>query len=364
MLAESDRPSTAHPSTQSMHAETLPTHTPALFAAAVERAASLLAAGEVVALPTETVYGLAANALDPKAVARIFAIKGRPMINPLIVHIGRPSMVEQVASEWPAHAQKLAEAFWPGPLTLVVRKAHGIPSVVTAGGETVGIRFPYHPFMPAVIRTCGFPLAAPSANLANCLSPTSAQHVADQLGDRIPLIVDGGSSSVGIESTVVDVTGPVPRILRPGMITAEDLRRVLGGISDETTGNSKVETTETAPFPSEPLRSPGQLARHYAPKARLLVWNWKDDDDLWRQLLREEVAVDHVRIVARHVIPSGNQFPHVHVIPDDPEAFARALYGELHSCDDSGAKLVVIEAPPNEPAWEGIIDRLTRASTT
>ena len=211
-----------------LHAEILPTHTAALFAAAVRRAAEALRAGEVVALPTETVYGLAANALDAAAVEKIFQIKGRPALNPVIVHVAGLEMARRCVGEWPAAAERLAASFWPGPLTLVLPRAREIPGIVTAGGTTVGVRWPGHPFIQAVIRECGFPLAAPSANPSNQISPTNAEHVRKALGGKIGLIVDGGQSQVGIESTVLDVTVSPPRVLRPGMIHEESLRAALG----------------------------------------------------------------------------------------------------------------------------------------
>ena len=180
-------------------AEILPTHTPFLFRAAVKAAADLLTAGEVVALPTETVYGLAANAMDPEAVARIYAIKRRPSHNPIIVHVDGVTMAKRCVVAWPEAAQKLADAFWPGPITFVLPKSDLIPSIVSAGGDTVGVRWPGHPIMREVIKACGFPLAAPSANPSNSLSPTNAQHVRKGLGDRLPLIVDGGQAQIGIE---------------------------------------------------------------------------------------------------------------------------------------------------------------------
>ena len=183
-----------------MKTEILPTHTPELFKKSVRRTAELLRAGEVAALPTETVYGLAANALDETAVAKIFQIKGRPSHNPIIVHVASSDLARNCVTQWPELAEKFARAFWPGPLTLVLPRAERIPAVVTAGGPTVGIRWPGHPFMQAVIRECGFPLAAPSANLSNQVSPTNVEHVRQQLEGRIPLIVDGGQSQVGIES--------------------------------------------------------------------------------------------------------------------------------------------------------------------
>lgn len=253
-----------------MRARILPTHGPELLAAAVEQAAELLQAGELVALPTETVYGLAANALNAKAVAKVFAVKGRPPDNPLIVHVAGVEMARRCVAEWPAVAQKLAHAFWPGPLTLVLPKAACVPSIVTAGGATVGVRWPSHPVIQAVIRACGFPLAAPSANRFAELSPTTAAHVQKSLGDSIPLIVDGGQTPVGIESTVMDLTERPPRLLRPGMIHAEALLAVTGELSSGGAG-----------APGEaPLRSPGQLPQHFALRVKLVVWSWADEAEL------------------------------------------------------------------------------------
>ncbi len=334
-------------------AEVLSTHTPSLFAAAVERAVAALGQGEVVALPTETVYGLAANALNSEAVARIFRIKGRPGSNPIIVHVASRALALRCAREWPALADRLAAAFWPGPLTLVVPRSDLIPDVVTAGGETVGIRWPQHPFMQAVIREADFPIAAPSANLSNQISPTSADHVARSLGDRLRLIVDGGDANVGLESTVVDLTSPVPRVLRPGMIALPDLERAAG------------VKFESAPRPGGgggALRSPGLLPKHYAPRARLVVLDWSDESDLQRQLATFAVNPDKLWILAHSCVPLSGNYLHVCVIPDDPEAYARALYGELHRCDEAGAELIAVERPPEGPAWAAVADRLGRAS--
>ncbi len=331
--------------------EFLSTHTPELFAAAVRRAAELLRAGEVVALPTETVYGLAANALDELAVAKIFQTKGRPANNPIIVHVASLEMAGRCVKAFPAAAEKLAKAFWPGPLTLVLPRSEIIPDVVTAGGETVGIRWPGHPFIQAVIRECGFPLAAPSANLSERVSPTNAEHVRAQLGGKIPLIVDGGQSQVGIESTVLDLTVPPPRVLRPGMIHAESLAAVIGNIQHSTFN-----------IQHSGLRSPGLLKKHYSPKAKLLVLNWRDDQDLCRQLSTRNHQLSTISVIAHTHIPSGEAFAGVSVVPHDAEAFARALYAELHRCDETGAKLIVVEAPPELPEWAGIADRLRRAA--
>ena len=336
-------------------AEILSTHTPALFRDAVRRAAELLTAGELVALPTETVYGLAANALDSAAVAKIFAAKGRPAHNPIIVHVAGLAMAKRCVSQWPAAADRLAAAFWPGPLTLVLPRSPDIPDAVTAGGPTVGIRWPGHPFMQAVIRQCGFPLAAPSANRSNGISPTNAAHVRKSLGDRLRLIVDGGQSQVGIESTVIDLTGTPPRVLRPGMIHEESLVAALGKGSSKNL-NAKPDNKSPA------LRSPGQLRKHYAPQARLVVLAWQDEADLRRQIGRLNFAVDQSQVIAHTRIPSGEGFGGVSVIPHDAEAFARAIYAELHRCDDTGAKLIVVEALPDDPEWRAIADRLARAA--
>ena len=333
-------------------AEVLPTHTRELFEAAVRRAAELLRAGEVVALPTETVYGLAANALDAGAVARIFEIKGRPAHNPIIVHVASAAMARRCVADWPAAAEKLAGAFWPGPLTLVLPRSKEIPPLVTAGGPTVGVRWPSHPFIQAVIRACDFPLAAPSANLSNRVSPTNAEHVLKDLGDQVRLIVDGGQSQVGIESTVLDVSVSPPRLLRPGMIHEPALLAVIGGLA------------LTSPNTAEVLKSPGQLARHYSPKAKLVVLSWQTDAELRKAIAARHLSLAACHIIAHTRIPAGDGLGRVSVIPHDAEAFARALYAELHACDEAGAELIVVEALPETSEWLAIADRLKRAAAT
>ena len=335
-----------------MNTEILSTHTPELFRKAVLRAVELLREGEVVSLPTETVYGLAANALDEKAVAKIFRIKGRPANNPIIVHVASLEMAKRCAKHWPEPAAKLSKAFWPGPLTLVLPRAGKIPEIVTAGGETVGIRWPSHPFIQAVIRECDFPLAAPSANLSSHVSPTNAGHVHAQLDGKIPLIVDGGQSQVGIESTVLDLTETPPQILRPGMIHAESLAAVCGEV---TSDRWQVAGKEM-------LRSPGLPQKHYSPKAKLLVLKWHDSEELNAHLVTCHLSPVTCFIIAHTRIPSGGNFGGVSVIPHDAEAFARALYAELHRCDEAGARLIVVETPPDLPEWIGITDRLRRAA--
>lgn len=335
-----------------MNTEILPAHTPELFQNAVRRATAMLRAGEVVALPTETVYGLAANALDARAVAKIFEIKGRPAHNPIIVHVASLEMARRCADTFSALAGQLAKAFWPGPLTLVLPRAQAVPKIVTAGGETVGIRWPSHPLIQAVIRECDFPLAAPSANLSNRISPTNAAHVQKQLAGLIPAIVDGGQSGVGIESTVIDLTVAPPQVLRPGMIHRESL--TAAGMS----GIALAEPSEMGV-----LKSPGQLKKHYAPKAKLLVLNWRDDAELKLKIQSSKSNIQNCHIIAHTRIPQAETFVRVSVIPHDAEAFARAIYAELHRCDEAGAQTIVVEAPPDTPEWSGIADRLRRAAS-
>lgn len=336
--------------------QVLPTHTKPLFDAAVRRVVSALRAGEVVALPTETVYGLAANAFDARAVEKIFAVKGRPSHNPIIVHVADHALARCCVRDWPAAAERLAAAFWPGALTLVLPRSARVPDVVTAGGETVGIRWPSHPFIQAVIRECGFPLAAPSANVSNEISPTNAEHVRRGLGGRIGLIVDGGQAQLGIESAVVDVTVTPPRVLRPGMIHEGLLRAALGGVGGAEAPSPASET------PAPALRSPGQLPKHYSPKARVAVLHWRDEADLLEQAAKLAGDLSRVQVMAHSCIPSGERVGGVRVIPHDAEAFARALYAEWHRCDEEGAEWILVEAPPEGPEWRGIADRLRRAA--
>jgi len=334
-----------------MDTEVIATNNALLFETAVARAAELLRAGQLVALPTETVYGLAANAWNADAVQRIFEVKGRPPHNPIIVHVASLEFARRCVSDWPPLAARLAGAFWPGPLTLVLPRSPEIPDVVTAGGRTVGVRWPNHPFIQAVIRACGFPLAAPSANRSNHISPTNADHVRKDLGGRIPLIVDGGPSQVGIESTVLDLACSPPRLLRPGMIHTESLLAAMGGSALQTSAGA-----ETL------LRSPGLLPKHYSPKARLVLLQWRDENDLAAQISKYPISRDRIHLIAHHVIPLRQNFGRLAVMPHDAEAFARAIYAELHQCDEAGAELILVESPPSGEEWRAITDRLTRAS--
>ena len=333
-------------------AEVLPTHTTPLFAAAVQRAAACLRLGGLVALPTETVYGLAANALDAAAVVRIFQAKGRPSHNPIIVHISSLEMAHRCVLDWSPEADRLARAFWPGPLTLVLRASADIPSAVTAGGATVGVRWPSHPMIRAVIEACDFPLAAPSANRANEVSPTNASHVLRSLGMRIPLIVDGGQSQVGIESTVVDLTTTPATLLRPGMVNESALLAELGSLA-HLAGSATGSTL---------LRSPGQLPRHYAPRARLVLRAWTSETELANQLVELRAHPATTAVLCHTQIPLGLPGLKVSVIPHDAEAFARSIYAELHQCDLDGMELIVVESVPDSSDWRAIRDRLQRAS--
>jgi L-threonylcarbamoyladenylate synthase len=337
----------------------LPTHTANLFQSAVRRATALLRAGGAVAVPTETVYGLAANALDAKAVARLFEMKGRPAQNPIIVHVASVAMARRCVSQWPRAAAKLAAAFWPGPLTLVLPRSGEIPDIVTAGGSTVGVRWPQHPFIQALIRECGFPLAAPSANPSGQVSPTSAEHVHKHFGSKIRLIVDGGQSQVGIESTVLDLSVEPLRLLRPGMIGAESLAAV---VSQGGWRTAPQELSVGKSASDGKLRSPGLLPKHYSPKAKLVVTSWKDEADLQWQISNLKFERSTVHVIAHTCIPNCLAWGRVRVIPHDAEAFARAIYAEWHRCDEEGAQLIVVEAVPETAQWQAIADRLQRAA--
>ena len=331
-----------------MAAQILPTDTRDRFDLAVTKATGLLKEGAVVALPTETVYGLAANAFDAGAIQKIFELKGRPAHNPIIVHVASREMALECVASWNESAERLAKAFWPGPLTIVLPRSAKVPDIITAGGITVGVRWPSHPFIQAVIRACGFPLAAPSANPSNEVSPTNADHVRKYFGGKIPLIVDGGQSQVGIESTVVDASTTPARMLRPGIIHRESLLAVLGQLAEGAAG--------------EHLRSPGMLPRHYSPRARLVVRSWRDDEELRGHLAALAADESRAHVIAYQRIPEPAGLGRVSLIPHDAEAYARAFYAELHRCDELGAQLIIVEQLPDSPEWHALADRLRRAS--
>lgn len=289
--------------------------------ASIAEAARCLRSGGLVAMPTETVYGLAANALDADAVARIFSAKGRPASNPLIVHVANREAARALARRWPDAAEALAKRHWPGPLTLVVERGDTIPDIVTAGGPTVGLRVPDHPVALELLRAAEIPLAAPSANRSEAISPTTAQHVADSLGPFVEdlLVLDGGPCRVGLESTVVDVTGERAVVLRPGMV--------------------RIDEADASARPTGPERSPGRHPRHYAPTKPITV-----------------VAAD---ALAR-TLSAGDGLLR---LPDEAATAAALLYAELRRLDaDPSVLRIVVVAPPEGREWDALRDRLRRAS--
>lgn len=322
----------------------------------VAEAAAILNRGGLVAFPTETVYGLGANALDPEAVARIYAAKGRPAYNPLIVHVHATSAVERVARAWTPAAERLASAFWPGPLTLVLPKQRAVPDSVTAGLDTVGVRIPSHPVAQALLAAARLPVAAPSANRSMALSPTRASHVAKSLGDAVDLILDAGPTQVGIESTVVDVTGEIPVVLRPGIISRDQIEAVAGRvrIASELRGASGEGGSSALP-------SPGMMDRHYAPRARL--WLGPDDEHMLMQRAAElRGNGGRVAVLVRSDISTPAQDADVVAMPQAPASYAAVLFDTLHRLDDAGYDTILVQAVPATSDWAGIRDRLTRAT--
>lgn len=341
-------------------------------------AGARLRAGNLVAFPTETVYGLGANALDPVAIARIYAAKGRPAWNPVIAHVPDVAAARALAREWPATAECLANAFWPGPLTLVVPKTAQVPDVATAGLDAVAVRVPDHPVALALLAAAGVPVAAPSANRFTQVSPTTAEHVVRSLGERVPLVLDGGPCAVGIESTVVDCTGADVVILRPGMLGRESLETALAplGVTVRHAVRTVAHTTgpDTRSAADTP-RAPGMADRHYAPHADVWLFTPDQRGELMQAISRW--------IAERAVAGSASRVPRMHALllhgplamapgeapairevamPDAPAAYARALYAALHEADACEAALVLIEMPPDDSAWDGVRDRLTRAA--
>lgn len=303
-----------------------------------ERAAEVLRGGGVVAFPTETVYGLGANALDRNAVRRIYEIKGRPSTSPLIVHVNSVHMAQELVTAWPGAADLLAKRFWPGPLTLVLPKAAHVPDEITAGLGTVGIRIPSHPVALELIRRAGVPVAAPSANPFMGLSPTRAEHVAAGLGSRVDVILDGGPADVGIESTVVSLVGERPLLLRPGMVTRKDLEAVLG----------EVDVLEGALHAEQAHAAPGLHDRHYSPRTPLYIV----DSATWKRPLGRGVYLFRTQPE-----PGIENRP----MPASARDFAAVLYDALHDCDGEGWDYIAVESVPETTEWAGVRDRLNRA---
>jgi L-threonylcarbamoyladenylate synthase len=290
------------------------------------RAAAILRSGGLVAFPTETVYGLGADATDADAVRKIFAVKGRPSTNPLICHVPDESVARRYARMWPPVAAQLAATFWPGPLTLVLPKTDDIPHDVTAGRDTVALRAPNHALTLMLLRILDRPLAGPSANQSSHVSPTTAQHVRDELGDRVDMILDGGPCDVGIESTVLDLSGVRPAILRPGGVTREQIEAIVGS----------VDVFAGAVDPAFAAASPGQHEKHYAPRTPAYRFD----------------TADRARVNGA-TLELGGQ---------DAASYARQFYARLRELDDSGVAAIYIEMPPDTPQWTAVRDRITRAT--
>lgn len=322
-------------------------------------AVRLLQSGELVAFPTETVYGLGADAANPEAVARIFAAKGRPADHPLIVHLAGAGHLDQWARNIPQEAWDLAEAFWPGPLTLILKRAPGVPKAVTGGQDTVGVRVPAHPLALALLRAyvqagggrndlCG--IAAPSANRFGRISPTDAGHVREELGDAVALVLDGGPCDVGIESTIIDLSrdGMPPRLLRPGHITPEQIEEVIGELPELP------ETMKPAGVP----RVSGSLDAHYAPRTAMRLVNTQT-----LAQAAEELKQGGKRYCL--LLHSNLSLPSAHShcqLPDTPDGYARGLYAALRELDQAGSDVILVENIPATPAWNAVADRLRRAT--
>ena len=323
---------------------------------AVRQAARVLRKGGLVAFATETVYGLGADATQNDAVARIFEAKGRPAFNPLIVHAHDIASARKCVSAWPDEAQLLADKFWPGPLTLVLPRSKRIPDNVTAGQDTVGVRVPASPVALALIAALGRPIAAPSANRSNAVSPTTAEHVLDDLEGRIDLVLDSGAATLGLESTVLDLSGPRPRLLRPGMIAVEQLAAVIGPI-DVDPPEAIVAARRQRGKSRGALRSPGRLDVHYAPTTPCY------------RLEREHFEPEPMQPEARWALLTLGEpplsmtgRPVAQVELGDPACAAAKLYLVLRELDALALDAIVIIAPPHEPAWLAVRDRITRAS--
>lgn len=317
--------------------------------APIQAAAACLRRGELVVFPTETVYGLGANALDPSAVEKIFALKGRPACNPLIVHLAEPAQARRWVREWPQSAEALAAAFWPGPLTLVLPKTDDIPPQVTAGGPTVALRVPAHPVALALLRAAQVPVAAPSANRSGEISPTRAEHVLRSLGERIvevAMILDAGPTQVGLESTVVSLVGE-PRLLRPGQLSVQQIEAVLGRPLEPPD-----DVAESVSLPS-----PGLLRRHYSPRTRMELVNAADPAELADRAAKGE----RLGLLTQSDAPVPSAVM-VQRMPGSAVAYAARLYDVLHTLDTLGLDRIIVDLPPTGSDWQAIHDRLARAA--
>ncbi len=318
----------------------------------IRLAAMTLKKGGLVAFPTETVYGLGALALHEEIVKKIFAAKGRPATNPLIVHVLDEVMAQTVCAEWPETARAIATALWPGPLTLILPKKPIVPLAVSAGLATVAVRSPSHPVARALLAALEEPLAAPSANLYTEISPTRAEHVRKGLSGKIDLILDGGPAGVGVESTVLDLSGPVPTILRPGSVTPSQIEKVIGRIA---VVSENVSDEHARP-------SPGQSVKHYAPKAQLAMVPTGDAGLLQDRIMRVKKLRGRVGVLMHSNIAVGQEGLILRRLPQDPAEYASALYNALHDLEDAGCSHILVEDVPKGEAWDAARDRLKRAS--
>lgn len=307
----------------------------------VSEAARLLKEGKVVAIPTETVYGLAGNAFEPKALAKIFAAKERPTFDPLIVHIADIAQLTDIAKDIPDAAYKLARAYWPGPMTMILPKKDCIPDLCTSGLPSVAVRFPSHPVAQAIIKESGLPLAAPSANLFKHVSPTTAEHVAAQLADRIAGIVDGGACSVGVESSIISLVGD-PTVLRPGAVTPEMFAKILG----------EVKVKESTSKPGQAMQAPGQCDTHYKPQVPLYFGKVPDGFTLPAHTVRIAFGNQEGPIPATVNLSKTG---------DMTEATAK-LYAYMHDLDLPEYDLILVDPIPNTGVGMALNDRLKRAS--
>jgi L-threonylcarbamoyladenylate synthase len=312
--------------------------------ARIEQAVALLDAGELVAFPTETVYGLGADAANPAAVARIFAAKGRPASHPLIVHVSGLSAAREWAAEVPDVARRLAEAFWPGPLTLVLPKADAVLAAVTADQPSVALRAPAHPVARALLASFGRGIAAPSANRYGRISPTRAADVREELGDRVALVLDGGDCEVGLESTIVACLEGRVTLLRPGAISRSQVADIAGPVGDADAASP---------------RAPGRARTHYAPRTPLVI---ADAAGLQREVAKALASGERIAVLAWSAGPPASAPPAWRHLPPQPAAYGRALYATLRELDRAGATRILVEAPPSGESWAAIADRLARAA--
>lgn len=326
----------------------------------IQRAGKLLAKGELVAFPTETVYGLGGDALNPKAAGKIYAAKGRPSDNPLIVHIAEVSDLERIVKEVPDQAKKLAEAFWPGPLTMIFWKKDQVPDATTGGMNTVAVRMPNHPVALELIRQSGCLIAAPSANTSGRPSPTEAAHVAEDMDGRIPMILDGGSVNIGIESTIIDLTEDIPMVLRPGYITPEMLSEVLGEPVILDPGIVAEDDTKKP-------KAPGMKYKHYAPKADMIIVDGSSEQVIAKiNELAAEAAAQGKKTAVIATEETKNRYQADVVLSmgsrEDEDSIARHLYHILRKCDELSVGSIYSECFSTPRIGQAIMNRLLKAA--